>query len=607
MKKLLTTLSLLLCLVCAGLARADSSADVSAVLSTTAVHAGDTPTIAVIVKVHDGLHAQSHTPVDDYAVKFDLATDKNPQADFGATRFPDPTIKTFPNLGKLSVYEGKNVIRVPVTIHGDAKTGDLKLSGSVTFQACNDDTCFPPETVNFSVDTKVVAAGDAVTPNADYPADKNPPTTLPAAAPAAPTPPNAKAQAGTSTNTQASDTIFGFDPSKASTPIVFLAAFLVGIIFNLMPCVLPVLPLKIMGFYEVSQHDRRKSLMLGAVFSAGLIASFAVLAVLVFGSAKLNWGGLFEQTWFTVTISGVLLAMAISTFGFFTINVPTALYSFTPRHDTYVGNFLFGILTAALSTPCTFGSFLALLVWAIKQPAWLGGSALVMVGVGMASPYFILSAFPEVARKFPRTGPWPEVVKQFMAFLLLATAIYFAQPLLAYVSTHAVWWAMFASIAGGGLFLIIRAIQLSPRFTPRAIALVIAAVIVVPAFLVVRRITFEPFKWIPYSDSALATAMAAGHPVVIDFTAAWCGNCHYLEANVLYSHQVVSAVDENHVTMLQADVTNKGAPARPLLDKLNASGAGAIPLTAVYFPNREEPTLLKGIYSADDLVKTLTQ
>ncbi len=573
------------------------------VLSTTTVHAGDTPTIAVIVTVHDGLHAQSHTPVDAYAIKFELATDKNDQADFGTTRFPDATEKTFPNLGKLSVYEGKNVVRVPVTIHKDAKTGDLKLSGNVTFQACNDDTCFPPETINFSVNTKVVPTGDVVSDNPDYPAEKTKPTTMPAAAPVAPAPPAAKGQA----NSAANDTIFGFDPSKASWPIDFLAAFGIGIIFNLMPCVLPVLPLKIMGFYEVSQHDRKKSLMLGAVFSAGLIASFAVLALLVFGSAKLNWGGLFEQTWFTITISIVLLTMAISTFGFFDIRVPNALYSFTPRHDTFVGNFLFGILTAALSTPCTFGAFAALLVWALKQPAWLGGSALVMVGVGMASPYFVLSAMPELARKFPRTGPWPEVVKQFMAFLLLATAIYFAQPLLVLVSPNIAWWAMFASIAGGGVFLIVRAIQLSPNLMPRAIAFVIAAVVVVPSFLIVRKLTVIPYKWIPYSDTALAQAKASGKPVVIDFTAAWCGNCHWLEANVLYSRQVVVAVDSNHVQMLQADVTFKTAAARPLLDKLNASGAGAIPLTAIYFPNREEPTLLKGIYSADDLVKAFTQ
>lgn len=599
---LTAVLSLLLFSIPA-LAQQEASADVSAALSTNAVHAGDKPTVAVIVTVHDGLHAQSHTPFDEFAIKFELATDKSDQVSFGEARYPDPLVKTFPNLGKLSVYEGKTIIRVPVTINADAKPGALKLSGNVTFQACNADTCFPPETINFSVDTKVVAAEQPVTANPDYPAEQN---SAPAAAPTTAPAAHAETPPAVQTADSASSTIFGFDPDKASWPIDFVAAFLIGIIFNLMPCVLPVLPLKIMGFYEVSQHDRRKSVLLGAVFSAGLIASFGVLAALVFGSTKLNWGGLFEQTWFTITISVVLLAMAISTFGFFTIHVPTALYSITPRHDTYLGNFLFGILTAALSTPCTFGAFVALLAWALKQPGWVGSTSLVIVGVGMASPYFVLSAMPQLARKFPRSGPWPEVVKQFMAFLLLATAVYFAQPLLGQLSMHAVWWTMFAIIAAGGVFLVVRAVQLSPRLMPRIISLAIAIVIVLPAFAVARRITSEPFKWIPYSDAALASARASGKPVLIDFTAAWCGNCHFLEAKVLYSSEVAAAVDKNSVVMLQADVTTKQALARPLLDKLNASGAGAIPLTAVYFPNRDQPTLLKGIYSADDLVRTLT-
>src|ERR1019366_4988871 len=133
------------------------------------------------------LHAQSHTPFDQFAVKFELATDKNDQAAFGESQFPKPLEKTFPNLGKLSVYEGKTIIRVPVTVSADAKTGALKLSGNVTFQACDENSCFPPETINYSIDTKVVAAGDAVTANPDYPVEEKKPATEPTTMPAAKT------------------------------------------------------------------------------------------------------------------------------------------------------------------------------------------------------------------------------------------------------------------------------------------------------------------------------------------------------------------------------------------------------------------------------------
>ena len=186
----------------------------------------------------------------------------------------------------------------------------------------------------------------------------------------------------------------------------------------------------------------------------------------------LNWGELFQQTWFRATIILILLAMAVSTFGVFTVNVPTAIYRFAPRHDTYVGNFLFGILTAALSTPCTFGMFVGVLTWALTQPSWIGMSLITMVGVGMAFPYFLLSAFPEVARRLPRTGPWAELVKQMMAFLLLATAIYFARPFIDRSSSE----PSGAAVAGLPRRVYRRAdAEFASRLTPpRAVAIAVA-------------------------------------------------------------------------------------------------------------------------------------
>jgi suppressor for copper-sensitivity B len=573
-----------------------SAADVSAMLSTVGVHPGDQATVAVEVDVHDGLHAQSHTPSDPSNIRFVGPPDKHDLAAWGDVQYPAGTDLTLAELGKLNVYLGKTIFRIPVTISADAKPGALKLAGKIFFQACNDKSCFPPETIKFSVDTTILPAAAPVVANALFPAQTT--AAGPATAPAI------------TQNTTVSDSVNKggggfFDLANAGAGVAFTAAFLIGLIFNLMPCVLPVLPLKIMGFYEVSQHNRAKSVALGAVFSTGLIASFGVLAVLVVGMKVLNWGGLFQHAWFTATISLVLVAMAISTFGFFTVNVPTAMYSFTPRHDTYTGNFLFGILTAALSTPCTFGMFVGLLTWSLNEPRWIGVSAIMMVGVGMAFPYFALSAIPEVARKFPHAGPWAEVVKQMMGFMLLATAVYFARPFFQHIlSEHAFYWTLFAVLAGAGVFIVARGIQLSKNLVPRLVCCVIAILIVVPSFAAVRRLTIEPFKWTPYTPQALAAGRSAGTPVLIDFTASWCGNCHYLEAAVLHDSKVVENVHDKKVLMLQADVTDPG-PATELLEKLNSSGAGSVPLTAVYFPNRADPVLLRGIYSVDDLDSTL--
>jgi thiol:disulfide interchange protein DsbD len=592
MKPLLSrVISLLLILVATGPAlAAESHADVQAVLSTTALHAGDKATVAVVVTVHKDLHAQSHTPTDaENGIAFTVTMKKQPGLTFGPVEYPAGIDITYPLLGKLNVYVGKTIIKVPITVAADAKPGDLNIAGDAMFQACNDKVCFNPEDPKFTLQTSIVPADQPVQSNADYVQATTPEATA--------IPPPASS----------SDAMFlGLDLTKNGAKLAFPAAFLIGLIFNLMPCVLPVLPLKIMGFYEVSQHNKAKSVALGAVFSAGLIASFGVLAIFVVGLKTLNWGGLFGTVWFTVAISVVLVVMAISTFGFFSVNVPNALYSFTPRHDTYVGNFLFGVLTAALSTPCTFGMFVGLLAWALKQPSSIGVAALMIVGVGMASPYMVLSAFPEVARKFPRTGPWAEVVKQMMGFLLLTTAVFFAKPLFErFVGERTMWWSMLAVMTAGCIFLVVRTIQLSKNLLPRAIGLGLAVLIFVPSLLITERLTEVPFKWTPYSDKALADAIASGKPVLIDFTASWCTNCHYIEGFVLHSPDVVHEVNSRQIVMLQADMTHQDAPARPLLDKLHPGGS--VPLTAVYFPKSTTPELLDGIYTTDDLLKTLNQ
>src|SRR5215212_10597875 len=143
-----------------------------------------------------------------------------------------------------------------------------------------------------------------------------------------------------------------------------------------------------MGFYEGSRHPRPRSLALGLVFSIGIVVVFALLGLFVVVLRKLDWGQMFGNVYFLAAIVLILLIFGLSQFGVFTVGLPTAVYRFTPRHDTYVGNFLFGILTAVLSTPCTFGMFLGLLTIALAQSSpWVGASLITTVGVGMAFPY----------------------------------------------------------------------------------------------------------------------------------------------------------------------------------------------------------------------------
>jgi len=571
------------------------------VVDSSALRAGQRAWAAVVVEIQPGYHAQSHSPLDENFIKFEVKVDENPSIQFGEPKYPPAQIEDYPALGKLSVYEGRVVVYVPLEVKAGAKPGPVEIGGKIRFQACDDKVCYPPESPKFVIKTEIVAADAQVKPNEaelfkglGKPSMDAAPKT--SAAPAA-TQPVAAGGGGTGGGAAGAGTIAW----------QFLIAFLAGVVFNVMPCVLPVLPLKAVGFYNAAQHSRAKSLAFGATFSAGLIATFAAFGVLIFGFQRFSWGQLFTYTWFQAFIVVALMGLAASTFGLFTVKLPVAVYNVAPSHETYTGNFLFGILTAVLSTPCTFGMFVGLLAWAISTGSTtIGVLILIMVGVGMAFPYFLLSAMPEVARRFPRTGPWAELIKQLMGFLLVLAAVYFARPFLGrFAPEEKYWWLLFGVIVVAAFFLTVRTFQFAKTAMPKVIGVGLAVVLVAGSFVAARRLAFRPYEWQPFTTAALEKARAENKIVLVEFTALWCANCQVVEASVLHSRPIVEAVRDHQVVMLKADVTGGDAAGRPLLEKLNP--AGSIPLTAIFVPSKEQPTELTGIYSVDALSRAIEE
>ena len=561
---------------------------VQAMLNANALHPGQQAVLAVVLDIPTGHHVQSHTPSDPNYIKLQVAFDPHAHATALPPQYPPGEEHEYPILGKLNVVTGRAIVFVPLRIAADAPAGPTRLTGTVTYQMCDDKTCFPPESPRFAVDVPVVPLTQAAQPqHADVFATFDPRAF--AALPAAP-----------STDLG----LWGWKLRDDSYLLAFSVALVVGILFNLMPCVLPVVPLKAIGFYEISQHNRVRCVALGSVFSLGIVAVFAALAIPVVVLRTFSWGEQFSNPWFLGGMILLLVTMALGMFGAFNVILPQGVYRITPRHDTYTGNFLFGILAAVLSTPCTAPMFLGLLIWATRQP-WALGVALVMaVGVGMALPYLILSIFPELARRFPRTGPWSEMIKQLMGFLLLGVAFYFARPFLAAVlSRTAFWWGLFAIVAAAALFLVVRAFQFSPRLLPRLAALVVALVLAGPALGLTLALTHHPIDWREYSPEAVEAARQTGRPVLLEFTADWCANCQVLEATVLHSKSVVAAIRRHNVVPFRVDVTRRDAPGWKRLTELNP--VGAIPLTVVYLPGQEKPEQLSGVYTPGVLVEIL--
>lgn len=571
-------------------------------IDVTALQPGKEARAAVLLEIRDGFHAQSNTPRDPLLIPFTVTLDAHPAIEFAPALLPAGEDHDYPELGTLNVYTGEVVTVIPLKVKPDAPLGATKITGTLRYQICDDKVCYQPTSSKFEIDTKIVAASDAVAPAEQELFGKA--RVIAAPSRGTPSPPSGGPAKGAAAELDREKlSVFGFDVGSDAYVLAFVAAFVVGIIFNVVPCVLPVLPLKAMGFYEVSQHNRAKCLAFGTVFSLGIVAAFATLGLLVLVLKVFKWGQLHSDPIFAGVLVTILVVMALHSFGAFNVNLPSSMYAFSPRHDTYIGNFLFGILTAALSTPCTFGMFVGLLAWAATQTAAVGILLMVTVGLGMAFPYLVLSAFPELARRFPRVGPWSELVKQLMGFLLLAVAAYFAQPLIVKVTgPSAFWWVLFAIIAGAGLFLVIRAFQLGRTVTAPIVAVVLALVMTLPAFYLVRELTAKPYVWQEYKPEVLAASRQSGKVVLVEFTADWCANCHVLEAVVLNHKEIQKAVREHEVTMIKADLTADDAPGWKLLGELNASG---VPLTVVYTPGQPDPARLPGIYKRDALKATL--
>lgn len=563
--------------------RGATNLKVEAVLNQTQLQPNAQVVVALVIDVPAGFYAQSNTPIESGGFKpipMTVSIGANPAFKAFAPQFPKPQEKAGePPVDRISFFSDRVVVYVPIQVAQTAAEGPLTISGTVGYQICDKKgVCLQPDEAPFTVTATVTTSPI-----------RGGPTT-------------SRAIAGLFDNFDW-NRFFSAEAKPAVTHksifgridslwLGLVAAFVVGIVFNVVPCVLPVVPLKALSFYEVSRHSRARSVALASVFSLGIIATFGALALLVLVFKSFTWGELFDRAWFSIVISGILIVMALGTFGLFNFLLPTSIYSLAPRHDTYGGNFLFGILTAVLSTPCTFGMFAGILAWAASQPKAVGVSILMVAGAGMAFPYLVLSFIPELARRMPRTGPWSELVKQSMAFLLLGAALFFLGRFFPLYR----WHAIFGVAAAMTLFLLVRTLMLSRR---PWIGIPVVLLLCAPLLY----ITFprpELIHWTPYSQQALEKARGENRIVMVEFTASWCSNCILIENSVFRDKVAADAIEKHGVVTLRADVTDTSAPGKVLLKELNP--VGGIPLTVIYHPGKAEPEFLQGIYQTADLV-----
>jgi thiol:disulfide interchange protein DsbD len=386
-----------------------------------------------------------------------------------------------------------------------------------------------------------------------------------------------------------------------------LFGFVGGFILNLMPCVLPVISLKIFGFIQQAGQSRQKILRSGIAFAAGIFAWFIGLALLLIAlkgaGHQVTWAVQFTNPYFVLFMSVVVLVFALNLFGVFEISLPQSatrgLLDATARQGE-AGSFFQGVFATILATPCTAPFLGTALGFAFTQSAAIILSMFGAIAAGMSAPYLLLCVQPAWLRFLPKPGPWMLRVKQFMGFLLLATLLFLLYVLGAQRGYEALIWAsaflLIVSIAcwmkGAFVTPVSSARAKTIAIMTMSILLVISGVYFIGGKFHSAKIDITQTQlaggWQPFTPERLQSELDQGHFVFIDFTAAWCLTCKFNEASVLESGVVREAFQRHGVIKLKADWTNGDPVITKLLQQFGRPG---VPLYVLYPGKSEEPII----------------
>ncbi|MEP7078136.1 MAG: thioredoxin family protein, partial [Chthoniobacterales bacterium] len=371
-----------------------------------------------------------------------------------------------------------------------------------------------------------------------------------------------------------------------------------GFILNLMPCVLPVISLKIFGFMQQAGQSRKRILRSGLAFTAGIFAWFIGLAVVLIllksAGHQITWAFQFTNPYFVLAMSAVVLVFALNLLGVFEIALPQsasrAVSGWSDRGGE-AGSFFQGMFATILATPCTAPYLGTALGFAFSQSSALLLLMFAAIATGMSAPYLILCAEPRWLRFLPKPGPWMSHLKQLMGFLLLATLIFLLSVIGAERGLGAVIWTSCFLLALS-LACWIKGIwwtPVNPARTRFIAGLVMALLVVTSAvyflggkFRATNATSAElagSGDWKAFTPAALRAELDQDRPVFIDFTAAWCITCKFNEATVLESAAVRDAFEQRGVVKFRADWTNADPEITKMLKQFGRPG---VPLYVLY-------------------------
>ncbi|MFT5034020.1 MAG: thiol:disulfide interchange protein [Bacteroidia bacterium] len=393
--------------------------------------------------------------------------------------------------------------------------------------------------------------------------------------------------------------------SKQSLWLMLLFALLGGAILNLMPCVFPVLGLKVLSF---TQSGEGRAAAHGAVYSAGVVLSFVAAALVLIGlqsaGAAIGWGFQLQTPWFVALLSCVFFVLSLNLLGAFEITLLGSVpgQNLSQRSD-YTGSFFTGVLATVIATPCTAPFMGTALGFAATQPPAAALAVFAALGIGMALPVFLLTLYPRALQSLPRSGVWMERLKQFLGFPLLATAIWLCWVIGRQTGADGMATTLLAWLILGLAIWLVGLGQTLPRLLA-IVSLLFAIALLGSSALAPRDPNAERTSdnTLYYSQSLLNELRSSARPVFIDVTADWCITCKVNEKVALHTDAVRAAFADKNIAYLVADWTLYDENITALLSEYRRNG---IPLYLLYLPGERKARVLPQILSENGILQTL--
>jgi suppressor for copper-sensitivity B len=534
------------------------------------------------------------------------------------------TPTTHADLVEAGAVDGPIGLEIGLEIaRGPADAGQQPLEAVLGFQTCSDQTCDPPTAIRLTVTPAADGAGAVAFAPAKYAeaakgvrplaaaaaapvataataAVERPAVPVMAAAPTSATPPAGAAAA---------------PAASIALPMALLMGLAGGLLLNLMPCVLPVLGLKLMSFAQQSGRDRREVFQMNLWYCAGVFAVFMALATasvaanIGLGKANLAWGEQFTSAGFNITMIAVVFAFALSFLGIWELPIPGFIgekAGHVQSQEGPVGSFLKGVLSTVLATPCS-GPFLGpVFGFTLTQPTSVTYAVFAAIAAGMCLPYVVVGLLPGLVRFLPKPGAWMGTFKEMLGFVMLGTVVYlftilhhewFVPTLALLVGIWAAcWWVGKAQETTGTV-----------GFGRWLQAGTVAAAIGWGAFTLLAP-GESVIEWEqPFSRDRIAELRRSGATVMVDFSADWCPTCKFNLAYAIETDRVKAAVEKNRVVPVLADWTDGSNEIKAALEALQSR---SIPVLAIYpaaTPGGEcpDPIVLRDLITEAQVLEAL--